>query len=242
MAVRRRSKQLSFSDYRMRTGRGGPRPGAGRPRGPRPSLRSGALVREWKRALAEASEREGFRVTHYSLQGDHAHLIVEAKGKKALAAGMKSIGTRLARALNRVSGRSGAVLDGRRHPGSTRRARRAGSTAGDRRSPATFRRLAAVPRWPVRAPGCFASAGAAAPRSDLVQRHRGLHGADGGRRGGGAARSGATPEPAPATGGAPSRQDRGRERRRAWWRCSRAGSTPWRARWPRRRVSAPTRS
>jgi REP element-mobilizing transposase RayT len=80
-----------------------------------PSLRGGALVREWKRSLAEASERGSFRVTHYSLQGDHAHLIVEAMGKEALAAGMKSIAARLARAVNRVCGRSGAVLDGRYH-------------------------------------------------------------------------------------------------------------------------------
>jgi REP element-mobilizing transposase RayT len=143
----RSPKQLSFTDYRKRTGRGGPRPGAGRPRGPRPrvwhrereavpvdcpvhvtlrvrpdlpSLRSGKLVREWRRSLAEASERGGFRVAHYSLQGDHAHLIVEAHGKQALACGMKSIGARLARALNRTSGRSGPVLDGRYHHRSLR--------------------------------------------------------------------------------------------------------------------------
>ncbi|MEN8160793.1 MAG: hypothetical protein ABFS41_12040, partial [Myxococcota bacterium] len=51
----------------------------------------------------------------YSLQRDHAHLIVEARGKEALARGMKSVGARLARAVNRVFGRSGPVLDGRFH-------------------------------------------------------------------------------------------------------------------------------
>src|SRR5262245_30365767 len=143
----RTPKQLSFTDYRKRIGRGGPRRGAGRPRGPRPrvwhrerepvpvdcpvhvtmrvkpglpSLRDGKLVREWRRSLAEASERGSFRVAHYSLQGDHAHLIVEAHGKHALACGMKSIGARLARALNRTSGRNGAVLDGRYHSRSLR--------------------------------------------------------------------------------------------------------------------------
>ncbi len=85
-----------------------------------PSLRGGGLVREWRRSLAEASERGSFRVTHYSLQGDHAHLIVEAHGKKALACGMKSIGARLARAVNRVGQRSGPVLDGRYHHRSLR--------------------------------------------------------------------------------------------------------------------------
>jgi REP element-mobilizing transposase RayT len=85
-----------------------------------PSLREGRFVQEWRRSLAEASERGDFRVNHYSLQGDHAHLIVEAHGKEALACGMKSIGARLARALNRVSGRSGPVLDGRYHHRSLR--------------------------------------------------------------------------------------------------------------------------
>ena len=85
-----------------------------------PSLREGRLVREWRRSLSEASERGAFRVAHYSLQGDHAHLIVEAQGKEALASGMKSIAARLARAVNRVSGRTGAVLDGRYHHRSLR--------------------------------------------------------------------------------------------------------------------------
>ena len=59
-------------------------------------------------------------MNHYSLQGDHAHLIVEAHGKDALARGMKSIAARLARALNRVAGRSGPVLDSRYHHRSLR--------------------------------------------------------------------------------------------------------------------------
>ena len=45
-----------------------------------PSLRTVSLVREFRRSLAEASERRDFRVAHYSLLGDHAHLIVEAHG------------------------------------------------------------------------------------------------------------------------------------------------------------------
>jgi hypothetical protein len=77
-------------------------------------------VHEWRRSLGEASERGSFRVTHYSLQGDHAHLIVEAHGKEALACGMKSIGARLARAVNRVFRRRGSVLDGRYHHRSLR--------------------------------------------------------------------------------------------------------------------------
>jgi REP element-mobilizing transposase RayT len=72
-------------------------------------------VRELERSWREACERQEFRVTHYSLQRDHAHLIVEARDRFALARGMKSIAARLARAVNRVLGRRGEVIDGRFH-------------------------------------------------------------------------------------------------------------------------------
>ncbi|MBM4265261.1 MAG: hypothetical protein FJ144_01390 [Deltaproteobacteria bacterium] len=62
-----------------------------------------------------ACERGDFRVLHYSLQRDHVHLLVEAESRSALARGMKSIGARLARAVNRVFRLRGAVLDGRHH-------------------------------------------------------------------------------------------------------------------------------
>jgi len=42
-------------------------------------------------------------------------MIVEALDKKALASGMKSIGARIALAVNRVFRRKGPVLDGRFH-------------------------------------------------------------------------------------------------------------------------------
>ena len=80
-----------------------------------PSLRTVAVVREFRRSLAQACERGDFRVPHYSLQNDHLHLIVEANDARALANGMKSIGARLARAVNRVMRRAGPVLDGRYH-------------------------------------------------------------------------------------------------------------------------------
>jgi hypothetical protein len=86
------------------------------------------MVREFQRSLAEASERGSFRVAHYSLQGDHAHLIVETRSREALARGMNSIGARLAHAVNRVAGRRGKVLDGRYHArvlGTPREVRRA---------------------------------------------------------------------------------------------------------------------
>ncbi len=57
----------------------------------------------------------GFRLVHYSLQNTHAHLIVEAHDAEALGRGMKAIGARLARAVNRVTKRRGPVLADRYH-------------------------------------------------------------------------------------------------------------------------------
>jgi len=80
-----------------------------------PSLRKARLVREWRRSLREACERGRFRVVHYSLQRDHAHLLVEAASAHDLACGMKSIGARLARAVQRAFRRRGPVLADRYH-------------------------------------------------------------------------------------------------------------------------------
>ena len=52
---------------------------------------------------------------HYSLQGNHAHLIVEATDAGALGRGMKALGARLARAVNRIARRTGRVLADRYH-------------------------------------------------------------------------------------------------------------------------------
>jgi REP element-mobilizing transposase RayT len=80
-----------------------------------PSLRTVAVVHEIERTFADGCERPGFRLVHYSLQGNHAHLIVEAQDQGALGRGMKAIGSRLARAVNRVAGRCGPVLADRYH-------------------------------------------------------------------------------------------------------------------------------
>ncbi|MBW1683994.1 MAG: transposase [Deltaproteobacteria bacterium] len=137
----RRDKQLAL-DLREPSGWGGRRPGAGRKSAPKarilhrsregfgprhachvtlkmrpevPSLRSVRLVRELERSFAKARDRGDFRLVHYALQGDHAHLIVEAKDPKALGRGMKALGSRLARAVNRSFRRKGPVLADRYH-------------------------------------------------------------------------------------------------------------------------------
>ena len=49
------------------------------------------------------------------MQSDHVHLLVEAASKSALSRAMKGLAVRLARAVNRVLGRAGAVLRDRYH-------------------------------------------------------------------------------------------------------------------------------
>ena len=78
-------------------------------------MRSRRFVREFRRTLRVACERGSFRVSHYSIQSDHVHMIVEAAGKRALGSGMKSISARLAFAVNRTFSRAGPVLEGRYH-------------------------------------------------------------------------------------------------------------------------------
>jgi hypothetical protein len=56
------------------------------------------------------SERDDFRVVHYSIQGNHVHLLVEAVGREALSRGMQGMSVRMARGLNRVMQRSGTVF------------------------------------------------------------------------------------------------------------------------------------
>ena len=80
-----------------------------------PSLRDVRFVREFERSLRAACERGRFRVAHYAIQPDHVHLIVEASSREDLAAGMKSIGARFARAVNRIFRLRGSVLADRYH-------------------------------------------------------------------------------------------------------------------------------
>ena len=72
-------------------------------------------MREIERSFTVGCERPGFRLVQYSLQGNHAHLIVEAHDRAALGRGMMSIASRLARAVNRIAGRTGEVLADRYH-------------------------------------------------------------------------------------------------------------------------------
>lgn len=74
------------------------------------------MARALEQTFAAGCERSDFRLVHYALLGNHAHLIVEARGAEALGRGMMSIGSRLALAVNRVMGRKkGKVVADRYH-------------------------------------------------------------------------------------------------------------------------------
>lgn len=65
--------------------------------------------------LHEARERLGVRITQFSVQANHLHLIVEAKDNVALTKGMKGLAGRLAKRINRIMKRHGQVFPDRFH-------------------------------------------------------------------------------------------------------------------------------
>ncbi len=120
---------------------GGVRPGAGpKRRRPRPAAphRRRAELRPWQpvhaslrllehvwnlrshrsfaivdRAMIGVRRRSDFRIVHFSILGNHLHLVVEAAGTRALAAGIRALSIRIARGLNAMMGRNGPVFDDR---------------------------------------------------------------------------------------------------------------------------------
>ncbi len=92
--------------------RGGRRPGAGRkPKGPRAGVSH--LVRPYHDAAHPAHVT--LRICHFSVQGNHVHLLVESKGREALSRGVQGLAIRLARAVNRALSRRGRVWADRYH-------------------------------------------------------------------------------------------------------------------------------
>ncbi len=80
-----------------------------------PSLRGRVLWETVRRALALCCKRPGFRIVHFSVQGQHIHLICEADDRKALSRGVQAFKTSVARRLNGKCGRRGVVFGDRYH-------------------------------------------------------------------------------------------------------------------------------
>ncbi|MFZ5785922.1 MAG: transposase [Acidobacteriota bacterium] len=75
-----------------------------------PSLRRRDLARLCEACFRAGKERQDFRLVHYSIQGRHLHLVVEAQTARGLSRGLQGLSIRLAKRLNRALGRSGRVF------------------------------------------------------------------------------------------------------------------------------------
>lgn len=82
-----------------------------------PSLRSQVLEELVRHAIDDTCRARGqdFRVTHYSIQTDHLHLMVEADGHEALSRGMRSLSIRIALRMNGLLRRPRGRVFAHRH-------------------------------------------------------------------------------------------------------------------------------
>jgi putative transposase len=130
-----RQRELPFRTWGGKRSRAGRKPKAGRARVShciRPShcerhpvhitLRAGRLSNLRKqlvffemRGALRKTVRSWFRILHFSAQTNHVHMLVEARDKTSLSRGVSGASVRLARAVNRVLGRRGAVWSDRYH-------------------------------------------------------------------------------------------------------------------------------
>jgi REP element-mobilizing transposase RayT len=71
-----------------------------------PTLRNDKLAGAFASACARAQSRFGMRVVHFVVESNHIHLVVEGISTP----GMKGLGVRVAKAINRKIGRQGRVI------------------------------------------------------------------------------------------------------------------------------------
>ena len=80
-----------------------------------PGLRRQRVLYALEEAFRSARIRFGMRVVHYSIQGNHLHLIVEADDRQSLSRGMQGLAIRVAKTINRLFRRAGQVWADRYH-------------------------------------------------------------------------------------------------------------------------------
>jgi REP element-mobilizing transposase RayT len=80
-----------------------------------PNLRSHRRYQVIERAFVARRNDARCRVVQFSIQGNHIHLLIEAENERALAGGLKALGGRIGRGLNRLMGRRGEVFADRCH-------------------------------------------------------------------------------------------------------------------------------
>lgn len=79
------------------------------------NLRSQRCFRPIASALRAVRERVGFRVVHFTVQGNHLHLVVEADDRSAMSNGMRALLIRVAKRLNSLMGTHGRLYADRFH-------------------------------------------------------------------------------------------------------------------------------
>jgi REP element-mobilizing transposase RayT len=135
MVRRSKQRELFATPSPSRARRGRPKkPGAGLPHARRPpvdrrhphlitvrvrkgtwNLRSQRCFAEVVGACNKAHERADFRVVHYSVQGNHVHLLVEANDRRAMSNGLRALLISLARRLNLLMDQRGSRFTDRFH-------------------------------------------------------------------------------------------------------------------------------
>ena len=81
-----------------------------------PSLRERGAWRVVVRTMKRFRGRFAVRVVHYSVLRNHLHLITEGRDRESFARGIKALGVRLAKQLNKYFDRRGALLASRHGP------------------------------------------------------------------------------------------------------------------------------
>ena len=79
------------------------------------NLRSKRCFRIVERALFMTANGLSAQIVHFSVQGNHIHLLVEADDKRSLSRAMRSLAIRIARGINTLMRTSGKVLAHRYH-------------------------------------------------------------------------------------------------------------------------------
>jgi REP-associated tyrosine transposase len=74
------------------------------------NLREKKRWNEIKKAFFLGHEKFGMRMVEFTVQSNHVHFVVEAAGKQSLTRGMQGLAIRIAKAINRASGRHGKVF------------------------------------------------------------------------------------------------------------------------------------
>ena len=84
------------------------------------NLRTRRCFRIVEKALFATANQRRAQIVHFTVQGNHLHLLVEADDKRSLSRCMRSLTIRIARGLNALMGSHGRVVAHRYHARSLR--------------------------------------------------------------------------------------------------------------------------